>query len=152
MGCDIHIIGEKRYVWEREGERKPNKWEVFRVPGVFQRRYYGFYAHLAGVRNSFDVRPVSEPRGLPDDVSPTALRWFNNDGEPEADLIHELLGCGPGDHSTSWLTLEELTKHNWDQQVRQTVDQEFVDDFLQALRNEQQYECEEIRIIFNFDS
>ena len=89
MGCDIHSRAEKRV-----GE----KWVV--IPGFkpFDWRSYGMYGFLANIRNYSAVPPLSEPRGLPDDAPP-------DDEE----------GIWLGDHSHSWLSLEEFTAFNYDQ-------------------------------------
>lgn len=87
MGCDIHS----------QAERKVNgKWEI--VPDIvpFDWRSYGMFAFLAGVRNYSAITPLSKPRGLPADAVE------RDDGD-----------CG-GDHSHSWLSLEELLAFDYD--------------------------------------
>jgi hypothetical protein len=36
---------------------------------IYHERNYSLFALLANVRNSAGVKPISEPRGLPEDVS-----------------------------------------------------------------------------------
>jgi hypothetical protein len=57
MGCDIHIMAQKR---------ENGKWVTldFRP---FDWRSYGMFGFLADVRNVSCVPPVSEPRGYPPD-------------------------------------------------------------------------------------
>lgn len=96
MGCDIHIIAQKR--------NEQGQWVA--VSGKFSPfdwRSYGMYGWLAGVRNYSDVTPISEPRGLPDDFS--LVKW-------EAETNDWL-----GDHSYSWLSVEELLAVDYDQMI-----------------------------------
>lgn len=91
MGCDIHTRAEKRV---------DGKWEV--IPGItpFDWRWYGMYGFLANVRNYSGIPPLSEPRGLPDDAPP--------EDEDNGWL---------GDHSFSWLSVDELTSFDYDAAV-----------------------------------
>jgi hypothetical protein len=98
MGCDIHIIAQ----------RKTNSgWEEvsgnFSYGGApFDWRSYGMFGFLADVRNYSAVPPISQPRGLPTDFT--------------ADM-DEFGGCFLGDHSFSWLSLDELLAFDYDQPV-----------------------------------
>lgn len=99
MGCDIHIVLEKKYADRWVGinnfdsppveafEHLPKKHNYFnwRVRG----RYYDLFARLAGVRG---VGP--EPRGLPPDISELT--------QMEVDM------WGSDGHSHSWGMLEEV--------------------------------------------
>lgn len=89
MGCDIHS----------QAERKVNgKWEI--IPGIrpFDWRSYGMFGFLAGVRNYSAVPPIAESRGLP---------------EGYVDYFEGYLG----DHSFSWLSLDELIAFDYDAPV-----------------------------------
>jgi len=97
MGCDIHEVVERKgkYGWENSGCPDLN-------------RDYELFAVLAGVRNSYNLKPISEPKGIPDDVSSIVRSWvehWDSDG-----------------HSHSWLTLKELKSFD--------LNQEFEDDRL----------------------
>lgn len=92
MGCDIHGVFQKK---TSEG------WEDVETEYEFNRHYY-LFATLAGVRNGrgfagipthSPVVPISEPRGVPDDME------IYND---------EYGGNFMGDHSHSWLTGQEI--------------------------------------------
>lgn len=89
MGCDIHSRAERRV---------GGKWQI--IPGLapFDWRSYGMFGFLANVRNYSAIPPLSEPRGLPDDAP----------REDDEDL---------GDHSYSWLSIDELLAFNYDQSV-----------------------------------
>ena len=85
MGCDIHTQAERKVA---------GKWEV--IPGLhpFDWRSYGMFGFLADVRNYSAVPPISKPRGMAE-------------GSPSD-------GDDLGDHSYSWLTVEELTAFDYD--------------------------------------
>lgn len=103
MGCDIHMYAEvkRRDEWEAVGrvfEDESNAaWEIHPYTG----RNYDLFAVLADVRNSFGIRPIAEPRGVPDDVS----RYVRN----------EFTKWGCNGHSASWLTVSELEAYPWNE-------------------------------------
>ena len=90
MGCDIHSRGERKV---------DGKWKLILGPEPFGDRNYSVFAFLAGVRNYSEVPPISEPRGLPDDI----------DDDGDGDYF--------GDHSYSWLSLDELLKFDYDAKI-----------------------------------
>jgi len=83
MGCDIHmhaevkINGEWHYYGPIEGQRR-----------------YGVFARMADVRNSGDIKPVSQPRGIPKDS--TFMTKFHSE-KWDSD-----------GHSHSWLSAAEV--------------------------------------------
>ena len=83
MGCDIHFHTEVKI---------NNKWEHYNSPNVS--RNYPLFALLANVRNNGSITPISNPRGLPDDVS--FLTKFISDKD------------GNDGHSHSYVTSEEI--------------------------------------------
>lgn len=109
MGCDIHSFAEVR---------KDGKWEkvsdVFPLDG-YDKEYYGkdfgcwpftwrsydLFGWLADVRNCSRVPPISQPRGLPDDVS--------------LEIKRESDDWGLDGHSRSWLSLAELLAVDYEQ-------------------------------------
>lgn len=120
MGCDIHI-----YVEKREGDqwRSADEWadeygEGADVPyrkRFYDGRNYDLFAILANVRNGRGFagvktgdgfNPISEPRGLPEDVSQEVRaasdRW-DSDG-----------------HSHSYLTVAEIMAFDWTQTTRKS--------------------------------
>lgn len=102
MGCDIHTYVEQRDdgSWTRVGWAGGTRhgWEITEP---FDWRHYGLYGWLADVRNSSEVPPVSQPRGLPEDVSPDVLREF------------EEWGCDA--HTPSWISVDDLIAFDYDQ-------------------------------------
>lgn len=104
MGTDIHPFAECC----RDGA-----WHLVDAEIPRDRNYWAF-AVLADVRNGYGfggfgtgdpITPLDEPRGLPEDLSPelrTAL-------EQRSWLL--------GDHSISWVTLEELLAYDLDAPV-----------------------------------
>lgn len=83
MGCDIHLHIEVKL---------NGKWEHWANPGV--ERSYMLFAKMAGVRNNWDIKPLSEPKGLPSDL--TTVTQFIADYD------------GPDGHSHSWLNAKEI--------------------------------------------
>jgi len=101
MGCDIHLYTE-RYSnsarkWYNSDMWHYDPWEDrFVVQSAYEGRDYDLFALLAGVRNGCGVTPISEPRGLPLDVS-----------KPVADAAKR----HKDNFAHSWLTLEELNEY-----------------------------------------
>jgi len=126
MGTDIHLAAEVY---------KGGFWHLSDVDLPAYRNYRAF-AILADVRNGYTfagmdsgdpVVPISYPRGFPKDMS-LELRELL-DGEDEEDWLGDE-GMGDfsvddeepeyiwlGDHSFSWVTLEELINYDLDQPV-----------------------------------
>jgi hypothetical protein len=123
MGCDIHLFIEARDMttglWQRAEELVPNRWfgkwedepELTREQW-YHNRNYSLFAMLANVRNGEGfagtdigkpVVPISEPRGLPEDVS--------DEVQKESD------GWGVDGHSHSWFTAHELLSVDWNQSI-----------------------------------
>jgi hypothetical protein len=67
-------------------------WEVERSDMVFKERNYDLFEILANQRNSENMPYISEPRGLPEDVTPEIRLQIRNSE------------C----HTTTWYTAEEL--------------------------------------------
>lgn len=117
MGCDIHMIVEKRVngKWERVESLPPRPCSWCSAKGKYDsglscincdgrtvdtepysERNYTVFATLAGVRSDGYVNPISEPRGLPEDATHGSEYEY-------------------GDHSFTWLTLAEVLNHDWKQ-------------------------------------
>lgn len=106
MGTDIHGFLETQW-------RKGARWS--RECTIDRDRNYNLFAALANVRNGYGfagvptheaIRPISMPRGLPADHT---TGWG------------EEVGFEFGDHSFSWLSLEEMVKWDgWDQGLSET--------------------------------
>ena len=104
MGCDIHTyveIRDKDGRWRAVAPDEPGRrgWAW-----GFRSRSSFCWAMLADVRNFDDIRPIAEPRGLPDDVS-SEIRT----------TAEELEG-----HTHSWFTLQELLSFDYDALVTLT--------------------------------
>lgn len=91
MGCDIHSRAERCI---------NGKWEVIPNLHPFDCRSYGVFGFLADVRNYSAVPPISDARGLPGDHAPEDQDngWL-------------------GEHSQSWLSIEELLAFNYDAEI-----------------------------------
>lgn len=126
MGCDIHLVVEVRNEngeWERAlpPPEARDPWLVEQAAKLdtgsrykdrekyvwFDDRNYNLFAILADVRNGFDFVPISEPRGLPDDLSPEVQKIADGMDDEESNDV------SLGDHSQSWLTLKELLDYDW---------------------------------------
>lgn len=107
MGCDIHIYVEAlKTIDEKEQWVNIDSWALnpyfgldsnekqYNIRPIIWQRNYNLFALLANVRNDSNNLPISDPRGLPDDVSASVKAesdHWDSDG-----------------HSHSWLTLVEL--------------------------------------------
>lgn len=110
MGTDIHGVLQRAY--------KVGGKQYWRTECEMERgRNYCLFAALAGVRNGYGfagvpthnpITPISEPRDWPDDFDLTSIRGRI----PGVDWDEEEEELWLGDHSFSWLTLEEVI--NWD--------------------------------------
>jgi hypothetical protein len=114
MGTDIHIVAE----YFQDG-----RWHLADKELTEDRNYRAF-AVLADVRNGYgfagfdtgdELVPISSPRGLPDNMS-LELRAMvekneTDDGVEEDDTA---AGIWLGDHSFSWVTLQELLAYDLD--------------------------------------
>lgn len=79
-------------------------------PSFYNGRNYDLFSILADVRNGYGfagvptgshINPISDPKGLPDDVS--------------HEVYMEAKKWGRDGHSHSWLTLRELQEYDWNQ-------------------------------------
>lgn len=115
MGCDIHLFAEVKKSGRWESIDKYTKNENF---GKYEHerefeiayedrfytggRCYNVFAALCGVRDfefTNEVPRISEPKGLPDDVSDNV--------KIEVDIY------GSDAHSKNWNTLKELKEFDW---------------------------------------
>lgn len=119
MGCDIHLYVEKQNelgVWESVDEFKIESYDdeehyyVDYDKQFYSRRNYNLFAILADVRNGRGFagiktgdgfNPISDPRGLPEDVSKMVGK------------LAEQWDCAG--HSYSYFTVEELLAYDWTQ-------------------------------------
>ena len=92
MGCDIH-----GYIEIKIG----NTWVAYKELDV--RRDYRLFAILANVRNyeEFNIKPISEPRGLPLDVS--VLAKASSDGWDSDGHSHSWISCAEIEDIAQWL-------------------------------------------------
>lgn len=110
MGCDIHAVFQAKVngVWVDV----PSNYE--------QGRHYALFSWLAGVRNggSHAIVPIAERRGLPADfkmgpeeahqtsivnVDPRRAKYLD-----EGECASGIYNMRMGDHSYSWLSLDEI--------------------------------------------
>lgn len=109
MGCDIHLYTEKETVingkkkWVNIDNWKLNPYyeegnndgeTKYRIFSAYRNRDYTLFAILADVRNGNNNIPISQPKGLPEDVSDVTKAesdFWDSDG-----------------HSHSFFTMQEL--------------------------------------------
>jgi hypothetical protein len=131
MGCDIHAYLEvKRYSYDddkRENgiwvnadkwtvdeshiqypEDYPNRFHIDYDDRIYSGRNYCLFAVLANVRNYWDeIKPISNPKGLPVDVSDETKQQSDD------------YGCDG--HSHSYLTLKEILEYaGWNKEEEGT--------------------------------
>jgi hypothetical protein len=119
MGCDIHLYVEAKAGdnWESQDKwvEEDGEKDVDYSDRFYTSRNYDLFAILANVRNGHGFagvktgegfKPISEPRGLPidvtSDVGNLSERW------------------GVHGHSHSWFTLKELLEYDWTQVTSHT--------------------------------
>lgn len=98
MGCDIHPYAEQWIDGQWEALGWPDAFDGYPRTGPFDWRIYTVFAWLADVRNSFSIQPISQPRGLPSDISDRVRSEYFEDA-----------------HSASWLSVRELLDYDYDQ-------------------------------------
>nr|WP_321439614.1 hypothetical protein [uncultured Hyphomonas sp.] len=101
MVCDIFTRAQKR-----DG----GVWTDVAMRPVFQDSGYALFGFLANVRNYSAVPPISQPRGLPAGIELPPEDEFD---ENEVDVPKGYLG----DHSFSWISIEELLAFDYEQAV-----------------------------------
>ena len=141
MGCDIHMISQVK----RDGI-----WITYDA-NIYDNRNYALFGILAGVRGK-EFPTISEPKGLPDDL----------EADPEdRGYSYYIDGHWLGDHSTSYLSLTELERYDWDQLSyelngeRYTLkDESFYCGVMEYLRelSKKFGGPDNVRIVFGFDS
>lgn len=113
MGCDIHMFCEyKKTVNNKEIWVNADNWRInpyydgddkdeskHNVSSLLSGRNYSLFSALCGVRDYSDSTPkISEPRGMPEGVSP--------------EIIQENKEWGGDGHSHSYATLAEVFAFN----------------------------------------
>lgn len=131
MGCDIHmfceVYNESMAEWETVGQVFKNPWydkkclvTVDADGHSFKQRYtmeptgdardYDLFGILANVRNGTwgePLKPISEPKGFPEDASPYVKKKKERWGEDG--------------HSHSWLSIAELAGYDWQQKIKKSA-------------------------------
>jgi len=90
MGCDIHGYLEVKI---------KERWNS--IKEIPKDRAYDMFGILADVRNYVNAKPISGPKGVPEDASDF--------------VAQEIVDWDIDGHSHSWLTWEEISKYDWEQ-------------------------------------
>lgn len=99
MGCSIRLYAEikKDGAWEKLGHIFKSRYPGY-TDSPYEGQNYDLFALLAGVRNTMKIKPLSNPKGLPNDVS------------AEVEAISDR--CGTDGYSHSYFNVEELLNVN----------------------------------------
>jgi len=136
MGCDIHIHSEVKI---------NGQWHHYSVGNVA--RNYELFAKMAGVKNCFNITPVSPPKGLPENISLVTKTSRDNTG-------------GDGHHD-SWLNIREINEiEKWqdDNLFKHSLSEDLGDLFGNSFgsfldyREDYPEEIEDVRWVFWFDN
>ena len=125
MGCDIHLMTEVK----KEGKWELNTKDIFgdeyyESDSPFDRRSYSLFSFLADVRQRDNIKPISEPKGLPEDSGvlnspleePEEYVYYGYDNGT-AHTEGERIECDINYHSLTYLTLKELIEFNYDKKA-----------------------------------
>jgi hypothetical protein len=102
MGTYIKAYAEQRHggQWVAASiDRVLIKGDDSHAAHVWDTQNYTMFGWLADVRNYAMIPPLSQPRGLPPDVSDEIAALYHRTGD---------------NHSCSWVLLEELSKFDYD--------------------------------------
>ncbi len=134
MGCDISMLLQKK---TKSGYKD--------VEIVDIHRDYELFGLLAGVRRG-DIKPIVQQRGLPEDFEMISNKYgrFYHPTKLKYDAWDDQPGMFMGEHSYSWMTLQELHSHKWH---KEEVLPEVV---VKLLVN--YHPLDKYRIVFGFDS
>ncbi len=125
MGCDIHSFAERKL---------DGKWKRVEEPLFFENtepfgwRSYSVFSFLANVRNYSNCKPISEPKGLPEDSE-----YLNEPSDYGNKDTKEDIERDGNYHSFSYITVEEFLAVDYDtvfRNLRGTDDQQFSYDAL----------------------
>jgi hypothetical protein len=139
MGCDIHMILQKR---------KKGIWHIVRQVNIG--RDYDLFTILADVRSSGDLEPITERRGIPPDVKHKmkSERYIEFPHTDNFGITY--MDAFLGEHSFSWLRLREILKYyakHWtNKRVRESLN-EFLKQLEPYIKKGGVY-----RVVFGFDS
>ena len=165
MGCDIHLFAEVKkkknliellMFWKETKWRSIDKYtknedlekcndgsepefEIKREDRFYtDGRNYNLFSALCGVRSFHfdgDTPCVSEPKGLPNDIS--------------NEVLAESDSYGSDGHSHSWNTLKELKEFDWSSYGETTKD--FLDEVIPKMEA-QKVKDTDVRIVYFFDN
>lgn len=142
MGCDIHMVVEvKEWQTRPDGaETDDREWGVVMTEtAAYGDRNYNVFAALADVRNyDIPIKPICQPRGIPEDAS--------------ADTKARHGRWGVDAHSASWLSLKEALEHDWASVPHSGGFAEWVKSLNSGPTRIGYRDLTDVRLIFWFDS
>lgn len=135
MGCDIHIYLEALPIGS-------DKWVCIDISDDCNvSRDYDLFTKMANVRSRGETTPISEPRGLPEDISEEVKDY-------SYDRYHD-------QHSYSWLSAEEIREvcEWWMQHKGEPISFGLIDgEQLWDIPKKPHSPYIDVRIVFWFDS
>jgi hypothetical protein len=145
MGIDIHIVAQVKV---------DGKWETTGYDITNYGRDYELFGLLAGSRGY--SYPIKHPRGLPEDfeVAETDSGLYT----PGRRDMEDERGYWMGDYGHSYYTLEELLEFYTKNRKKKNIDGMYGLRLLIAnliiieARGGEEYEDNEVRVVFGFDS
>lgn len=111
MGCDIHIIIERQAEsgqWHRLWQHSYDVPDLEGTPESFRNRNYDLFGILADVRNGVGFAGFATGTGWPS-IAPNRGIPADSTVTPDDEREYRL-----GDHSFTWVALDELTAFYWD--------------------------------------
>lgn len=157
MGCDIHSVIQGQWLEPDNGHTDATCWVT--VAEGFHERFYKLFGLLAGVRSN-ELKPPSEPRGLPHDFKirddhttpiPQSFHFRSIFRHPDSMSPWEFY---MGEHSYTWFTAAEI-EAAWnscrDEDVKRKLG-EVMDLFRKLDIRHWQPKLKNWRIVIGFDS
>ena len=117
MGCDIHIIVERQAEsgqWQRVWQHSYDVPDPEGTPERFRDRNYDLFGILADVRNGHGFAGIATGSGWPS-IAPNRGIPTDSTVTKEDEREYRL-----GDHSFTWVSLDELKAFDWDGTVAES--------------------------------
>lgn len=145
MGCDIHMHVEFKSNRHWSGKKDwmcgdhfhsidpTDSRYVIQHVGLLEDRCYSLFSVLANVRNGRDLPYISDPKGLPNDVT----KYVEED--------YDSWGCDA--HSCSYLTLREIFEFNEKVEPKN----EFGGYILEPLIDRMFQRADELNVLYDFE-
>lgn len=157
MGTDIHLWVEYKDDEDKWVEPDREMAERYEFTLSYSARCYQIFAILANVRNTFDIIPISDLRGVPEDYKELEGYKEYLEKVKKGHWSWGIVDTGTKFDACSYHTLTQLKEYDWDSVERQVTwikDEEFYKHFIPALEKLAHMHggSDNVRILFSFDS